>query len=536
MLMVFFNSSGIAWGNDIAKTWNASSFKQKVKIFSAFYQFFQESKFEIAAHNDWPSFISKAYAQDGMNCIYAGWPSQLYGGVCARPSKTNSQYDSGACSNEQLNCNPLLFGPGLCAPQKTKNQRIRSFSNCSKQAKEKGLSAKDIVKGILDSNLEQDLVKLFEFAERICANGKQKGTGMCSLLKKNIDEIKQELKDRKAAETANAAFSAVEKIGIPKSGKCAQVQLETSPPLAISTYHEQELSPALKMETQKRLIETAPVEALLATPNRNPAKLPSHTEQLSTPANHAFVPTTRPSYPIRRYIELDGAQFGVDTTDEGLVVGFHFDNKSQNNINPRTAPYGSKRQWSFVFDQRSAQDAKIRITEDSGLTGKMSHDLLETGLVFLPRKTVPTGAAAMYNGALAKKITLPTGEIVYFDNKSNEILGGALSEEQMDMASSRHHRRFAQVNYHGKGIMIRTDRRAGTPEHIYSQSYNVNENTTEAAISHQGKTCHIPKSEIWAAADDQNSNTYFKYADDSEFLSKVINPLCGWDLGLEDLQ
>lgn len=226
----------------------------------------------------------------------------------------------------------------------------------------------------------------------------------------------------------------------------------------------------------------------------------------------------------------------ASVNDEGEVTAFTMTNETKNGSNPRTSPYGSDRQWIFSFSERSKQDMHVRITDNSGLTGKISNDFLETSLIFIPRKVLPYMEFGERNGRPTRKVYLPTNEAVVFDAESKEIWGGALKELPMDMNPSRHHRNFAGILYKGKGIMIRADRRAGTPEHIYSQAYNVNERIKVATITHQEKTCYVSKDLIWQGAFDLNFFTYFKHSTDQEFLDEVINPLCGWNLDLEDIQ
>ena len=221
--------------------------------------------------------------------------------------------------------------------------------------------------------------------------------------------------------------------------------------------------------------------------------------------------------------------------DGNEVVGFKMENESKNAINPRTAEHGSSRSFSFEFDQRNKQDINIHITENSGLTGRMSHDLLETKIVFVPRRVVPYIDMNHDQVNCAHKVILPTNEYILFDAITKEIIGGVIEEEAMDMTESRHQRKFAGLEYTGNGIMIRADRRAGTPGHTYNVSYNVNERIKDAVITHKGKECIVNKSYIWENTDNPDTTAYFKYATDQEFLDTVINPLCGWNLMMDDI-
>lgn len=216
------------------------------------------------------------------------------------------------------------------------------------------------------------------------------------------------------------------------------------------------------------------------------------------------------------------------------VVGFHFTNDTKNKINPQTAPNESSREFKFTFEQRSLQNAHLAITENSGLTGLMSHDLLETTVVFIPRKTLPYIDVASSTNC-TRTVVLPTEELIVFDLITKEIISGALKESPMDMTESRHQRKFAGLEYTGNGIMIRVDRRAGTPEHNYNVSYNVNERIKQATLTHKGKTCYVPKEVIFANANNADLGAYIKYETDQELLD-AINPICKWNLALSDIQ
>lgn len=218
------------------------------------------------------------------------------------------------------------------------------------------------------------------------------------------------------------------------------------------------------------------------------------------------------------------------------VVGFEFVNDAINRVNPRIAEYGSDRAVRYHFPMRHSQNMHISITENSGLSGSMSHDLLETTIVLLPRKVIPSIEALQVEGRELRRIQLPTSETIDVDAGTGEIVAGVITEAPMDMNPSRHARRFAGYTYNGRGIMIRVDRRAGTPEHIYAQSFNQNERIKEATLTYRGKTCYVAKNLIWANATNPDLGAYVLHATDQEFLDKVINPKCGWKLTPADLE
>lgn len=243
----------------------------------------------------------------------------------------------------------------------------------------------------------------------------------------------------------------------------------------------------------------------------------------------------QPDYPAIIEIEkLCNQSVYLDRNDN--VVGFQIENKTKNRVNPRTAEYGSDRTYRFHFPLRHSQNMHISMTENSGLSGLMSHDLLETTVLILPRKVVPSMEVMDVGARSIRRIQLPSSETIDVDAMTGEIVDGVIVEAPMDMNPSRHARRFAGLVYNGRGIMIRVDRRAGTPEHIYTQSFNQNERIKEATLTYRGRTCLVPKEQIWANATNADLGTFFLYASDEEFLNRVVNPKCGWKLKLADLE
>jgi hypothetical protein len=305
------------------------------------------------------------------------------------------------------------------------------------------------------------------------------------------------------------------------------------------------------------------IAALLTLPQAWAATSPF--EQLTTPEfvadiTHRYTGTThggsrssRPVSPehceaanaLRRGPAPDWSEVGllsrlceqsVTIDADGRVVGFDFVNQTFNRINPRTSTVSSKREMLFSFPERHHQNAHIRITEDAGLTGNLSHDLLESKIIFIPRKVLPYMEITKSGERDIRRVYLPTDESIEIDAVTHEILGGVLVESPMDMNPSRHARRFAGLSYQGKGLMIRVDRRAGTPEHIYTQSFNSNERIKDATITHAGKTCYVNKALLWQNAEDPDLEAYFMHDSDQALLDQVINPRCNWRLKLSDLE
>ena len=212
--------------------------------------------------------------------------------------------------------------------------------------------------------------------------------------------------------------------------------------------------------------------------------------------------------------------------DNGLMVGFELYKEYEN---------GSNRSIAFSFKNRSLVDPVIEILDDSALTGRMSHDFLHTEIQFIPRRVIPYIRFNTETGQTKREVIISTGESIVVNFATNKIVGGVLSEQDPDMTASRHERKFANIKYSGFGLMIRADRRAGTPRHTHNVSFNRNEKIDKAEITFQGKTCYVLKEKIWSSTHNHSVTAYLKYEDDQKFLDEVIEPECGWKIDLKTL-
>jgi hypothetical protein len=221
----------------------------------------------------------------------------------------------------------------------------------------------------------------------------------------------------------------------------------------------------------------------------------------------------------------------------GKLSSITLKNTSSDLINPTGTDtfQGATREYTFQFEQQARQEMKLSVADNSALTGKVTSDYLYSSLTFIPRLVIPYVETNEETGNCSQTVFLPTGEPVVFDSLSKEIIGGVLSELPIDLTESRHSRKFAKLEYTGKGIVIRADRRGGTPEMSHSVSWNSNEKISDALISYQDKTCIVSKDKIWKNTRNGDLTQDFKYATDQEFLDKVIKPNCNWDIEIDDL-
>lgn len=147
LLTLFLTTSVFALsGRDL---WKHSNTQRRVYLLGEYFQFLQQyhENERLGPNRDEISFLklllSDAWAAE-LDCLYAGWPSKRVGKYCSSPAKHNPDYQS-SCSQQEMLCQPLLFGQGVCVPSRTSQERNLAFSNCSKK---KSFSNEDLVKNI----------------------------------------------------------------------------------------------------------------------------------------------------------------------------------------------------------------------------------------------------------------------------------------------------------------------------------------------------------------------------------------------------
>lgn len=139
--------------------------------------------------------IDEAWADSRFNCFYGGWPSSKKGKYCQNPSRTNPNYSKTACRENELQCQPLLFGKGHCAPGATQEQRNKSFSTCEEKSGGKYDHLKD-----LDQKEIDELKEMSILANDVCEG---QTTSICKKVK---DKVKDGIKalDRAAVQVSSA--------------------------------------------------------------------------------------------------------------------------------------------------------------------------------------------------------------------------------------------------------------------------------------------------------------------------------------------
>lgn len=210
---MFFSMTAMAGpGRD---AWNSTDIKGKEQLLEAYRGWFNTAS-SIEKTSEWQtkkttyfSLFSEAWATEGMDCIYAGWPSKRQG-TCNSPARNNPDYQSGNCSSNELHCQPLFFGEGLCVPVNTRQQRSTAYTQCEKNFERSGRTLSSVVEGIRENGSEAQLLSLLDFADGICANSAQARTGMCRRLESKVASIRDELENAVAtiAEVSRTVASA----------------------------------------------------------------------------------------------------------------------------------------------------------------------------------------------------------------------------------------------------------------------------------------------------------------------------------------
>jgi hypothetical protein len=487
ILLILTTSSYAFSGREV---YSLANMKNKVRLleeYKAFYSEFQkeEALSDLTVKTQFMDyFISSAWAASELNCIYAGWPSKRINNVCSSPARHNPDYQSGSCQKNQLQCQPLLFGKGLCVPASTPSQRSMAFTNCDKK---KTVSTEALVKEIRADGNEKVLFELMDFADKICSEGKQSGTGMCRRLEASVDRLRH-FKNAAAievtsTETLNDRVPAVESVVKPSEKTLDE---------AIDLEHK------MMLETMSQATEAVQSVAAEDCPPEESGEAFDRDEP--RPLNVEYV--TSKTAPAGTYDNT----FVKDKSGELRPTGFELMNIGPNSIAPEGIDPREKaeRTWTFTSKDNSRRETYLWITDDPG-SGYLS-DLMESIILLVPRKVKPKVEPIGDD----LHVTLTTGEKVIFDAKTKSIKSGSMQEGKIDTNKDKHARKFASINYSGTGISIRVNKRAEDPRLI----------SGNAVVTQNGKSCQVPAREFWTSDSD------FRYAEDKKLMD-FLNKKCG---------
>jgi hypothetical protein len=84
--------------------------------------------------------FAKAWAQKEATCFYGGWPSETIRvkgrKYCTSPKNVKHGYEQGSCSSNLIQCQPLLFGEGICVGFTSRSEKVNTFKNCEQKFKD----------------------------------------------------------------------------------------------------------------------------------------------------------------------------------------------------------------------------------------------------------------------------------------------------------------------------------------------------------------------------------------------------------------
>jgi hypothetical protein len=120
-------------------------------------------------------------------------------------------------------------------------------------------------------------------------------------------------------------------------------------------------------------------------------------------------------------------------------------------------------------------------------------------------------------------VTLPTSEVVEFDAKTYEVLGGVLSEGPVDLNPNKAARKFPAVNYVGKGVVVRVNARGNDPRLGTTATITTGSPASNCRKGTRCTQCQVPSKELW----EQDGAVRFKFPTDEEFDRYLISR-CGF--------
>ncbi len=423
-----------------------------------------------------PDFIAAAYASD-YNCVYAGWPSSRVSGFCSQP-RSNPAFQRESCGQNEMPCQPLLFGRGLCVSTASRDQRRSAFANCEKKFIADGRNLAQVVEYISDPELASQADELFRLVDEICRTGAQASTPMCRNLKARVESIKSQ---RPAA--APTAASAQ----VPKA--------EPQQALTVAAEEAAQVTSTVKNLNTETRCESCDAQRAQTVdePDRTPVRVTSAEPEPTT----AF-PRIESGFTLASCGGRGAAPDGYSTrnvmhctpgNEDRVFAGYSFqqDSRTHPMIRDLQNPYpGSTGRPSRFWDSISVNSAfnETYLIMEETVGGPDSHNV-KSYMFIIPRVTVPS-VRVEGNNIIS---TLTTGETVTMDKTSKAILSGALTEGPLDMNMDRFQRKPPNIHYNGAGISIRLNHRY---EHPLTSS--------ETAVVKQGtKTCNVPRTALFDA-------------------------------------
>lgn len=163
------------------------------------------------------------------------------------------------------------------------------------------------------------------------------------------------------------------------------------------------------------------------------------------------------------------------------------------------------RKWAIAAPGAARQDASISITDDLG--GNNS-SLKESVIMLFPRVTMPS----VRSQGNKNVVTLPSGETATFEKGTGRVVGGVFSEQPMAAGQT------PRVTYTGNKLMIRANNSTRGGDARLGGT---------ATVTKQGKTCTVPKKNLWRQSEKDGQG--FKFFSDKD-LDAYLKSTCGFGI------
>ncbi|HHI77496.1 MAG TPA: hypothetical protein ENJ94_10000 [Gammaproteobacteria bacterium] len=209
------------------------------------------------------------------------------------------------------------------------------------------------------------------------------------------------------------------------------------------------------------------------------------------------------------------------------VVGFALVNKGSRRVNPRgLRGSGARREFLFQFPDRAREETFLSVLDDVRLSRRYSHDNMFRELHFFPRRQLPS----LVREGDRFRVHLPTGETVWFDARSAEIVGGVLRESPIDFNRNRHARHNPRIDYRGEGLLITVAQRGEAPRR--ARVWGQRKYAEVRYPARYRKTCRISPALLWdqrpRPGDSDPRLTWRLKSDEAVF--DLVEKRCGWKL------
>jgi hypothetical protein len=467
-LLLWLVASSV-WAGAGRDAWVVASPAEREKIYQSYREWIDEHEYSAGQSSSQASAISwwsLAWAQESFDCFYGGWPSRRKNGLCEHPRKHgDSGYQNGSCQPDSMQCQPLLFGEGLCVSMATRQIRQQTYANCERKFRASGRNPGPVMGQILQRGNEERLLALFDSIDSVC---KSAPSGMCRRLEKRVAEIRNERRQ------VNSSVTVIDN-GTVVNSQEGQSSVEVA------------LTQVNNIQQAARSAGHAPIDC-------DPSQGVRRVEEVTLPEGQPPFLRER-----SREVVCTGGETGYTRTS--------------NCAGDRTFAGYSFRNWSLTRPRREiniiamdgARDGNYLYFNDE--TSEYDSHNVKSMMFLLPRKGLPT---SVENGNQVT-VKLTTGEEVTFDKTNGAVLGGVLREGAFTTETNRHLKPPPNVSYTGRGISIRVDHRYLHPTEAGADD--------RAEVRQGNRVCQVPRGRLWDAEGRLINDT-------DEALVRTLNSAC----------